>query len=101
VLEGPERQGLFSSRHDDPRRENTPSHLNPNWQDEGRLGISMFNSDLDFGDSVTFTVFILLATCAVIAILILGLKLFYSWEGEWLMRCSSQPFSSSLTGLFG
>jgi len=60
----------------------------------------MLASDLDFGDSVTFAVLFMLGMSALIAIFVLGVTLLYSWEAEWLLRCSSWSSSSSTSGWF-
>jgi hypothetical protein len=60
----------------------------------------MLDLDHNFGDFVTFAALFMLGMCALIAIIVLGLSLLYSWETEWVMRCSSWSPSSSFSGWY-
>jgi hypothetical protein len=56
----------------------------------------MLGFDLDSCDHATLAgVFILGVGALIASVLVLGMVLLYSWEAEWLLRCSSLSSSSS------
>jgi hypothetical protein len=61
-----------------------------------RLG---FDQD-SLGRATLASVFIAVMAALLVAVLILGLVLFYSWEAEWFLRASSWGSPNSSFGLF-